>query len=201
MRRLFQLPLLLGALFRAPWRTALADARRWCEVENVPFRGAGSVLDELRKPEFRSLFYYRMSHAGGLARVFARFASVFYRPQVALYLHADEIGEGLYILHGFSTIVVARRLGRNCWINQQVTIGYRDGTAGPILEDGVRVYAGAKVLGPITIGANTRIGANAVVLHDAPADCTLVGVPARIARRAGNAEEEGSGTPRGPLSS
>ena len=146
MRRWVYLPLLKFALFRSPWRTALADARRWCEVEG--------------------------------------------RPQTALYLHADEIGSGLYILHGFSTIVVARRLGRNCWINQQVTIGHLDGTGGPILEDGVRVYAGAKVLGSITIGANTRIGANAVVLKDAPPDCKLVGVPARIVKRGGERVDE-----------
>jgi serine O-acetyltransferase len=185
MRRWRYLPLLKFALFRAPWRTALADARRWCEVEGRTFRGWRSALELLARPEFRSLYYYRMTHAGAPARALARIAAVFYRPQVALFLHADEIGEGLYIAHGFATIVVARRLGRNCWINQQVTIGYRDATDRPVLEDGVRVYAGAKVLGAITIGANTRVGANAVVLKDAPADCTLAGVPARIVKRGG----------------
>lgn len=185
-----RLPLLVFAAFPAPWAIVRADARRWCEIQGRPFSGAGSVLDQLRRREFRSLFYHRMAHGGTLPRLAARLASLFYRPEGTLYLHTDEIGEGLYILHGFATIVVARRIGRNCWINQQVTIGYRDHTEGPILEDGVRVYAGAKVLGPITIGHDTRIGANAVVLKDAPPECTLVGVPARIVRRGAERVDE-----------
>lgn len=185
-----RLPLLLFAAAPPAWRIVLADTRRWCEIQGRPFRGAASVLEQLRRREFRSLFYHRMARGGPLARIAARLASWVYRPETTLYLHTEEIGEGLYILHGFATIVVARRIGRNCWINQQVTIGYRDNTEGPVLEDGVRVYAGAKVLGPITIGHDTRIGANAVVLKDAPPGCTLVGVPARIVRRGNERVDE-----------
>jgi serine O-acetyltransferase len=190
MRRWLYAPFLTFTLFPSGWRVVEADARRWCELESRPFGAPLTILELLRRPEFRSLLYYRMAKAGLPARVLARLFRFAYPPQVALFLHADEIGPGLYIVHGFSTIVVARRIGANCWINQQVTIGYRDGSTGPILEDGVRVYAGAKVLGPITIGANTRIGANAVVLKDAPADCTLVGIPARVVKRRGERVNE-----------
>ncbi len=184
MRRLLRLPLLLLALFRAPFAIVRKDAVRWCEVQQRSARGTPAILDLLGMPEFRSLCYHRFRHHGGAAaRLVAQFLAVFYRPLGSLYLHTREIGEGLYIQHGFSTIVVARRVGRNCWISQQVTVGYRDSGEGPILEDGVRIYAGAKVLGAITIGRNTRVGANAVVVKDAPADCTLVGVPARMVER------------------
>ena len=61
-----------------------------------------------------------------------------------------------------------------------MTIGFDRPDARPVLGDNVSVHAGAKVLGAVAIGDGARIGANAVVLHDVPAGCTAVGVPARI---------------------
>jgi serine O-acetyltransferase len=81
-------------------------------------------------------------------------------------------------------------VGDDVMLYHGVTLGGRQregGTRHPTIEDGVAVGAGAKVLGPITIGAGSVIGANAVVTKDAPPDSVLVGVPAKPrARRAGD---------------
>jgi tetrahydrodipicolinate N-succinyltransferase len=81
--------------------------------------------------------------------------------------------------------VGAYSVGKNCSVNQLVVIGWTDRTRGPILGDNVSVKAGAKILGPITIGNNVTVGANAVVTKDVPANCVVAGVPARIIRRNG----------------
>jgi serine O-acetyltransferase len=102
-----------------------------------------------------------------------------------LYIYTRDIGSGLFIHHGFATIISAKKIGRNCWINQQVTIGFSNDTDCPTLGDNVIVYAGAKILGNVRIGDNSIVGANAVVVRDVPQNCTVVGVPAYIVRRNG----------------
>ena len=74
--------------------------------------------------------------------------------------------------------------------NVQIMSGKDKGKRHPTLGDNVMVGAGAKVLGPINIGSNVKVAANAVVLSDIPENCTAVGVPARIARRAGQKVEQ-----------
>ena len=71
-------------------------------------------------------------------------------------------------------------IGDDCMIMQQVTIGQLAEEYAPIIGAHVYIGAGAKVLGRVVIGDGARIGANAVVLADVPADCTAVGIPARI---------------------
>jgi serine O-acetyltransferase len=185
MRRLFYVPVLGLKVFRRPWAVVTEDVRWWCACLGEPYRGTDSFFAQFRKPEFRNLLYHRLRHAGPGARMAARLTSIFYRPEPTCRLWTDDIGEGLYIAHGVATMIGAKKIGRHCWVNQQISIGYSDSGEGPVLEDGVRVYCGAKVLGAITIGRNTRIGANAVVLKSAPPDCVLAGVPARIIRRNG----------------
>ena len=102
-----------------------------------------------------------------------------------LYIYTKDIGPGLFIQHGFATIISAEKIGRNCWINQQVTIGYLNDTDTPTLGNNVVIHAGAKVLGRLRIGDNCTVGANAVVVKDIPENCTVVGVPAYIVRRDG----------------
>lgn len=128
--------------------------------------------------EYRNLFYYRAGFSG-------RLFSPLCRALPTLYITTPEIGPGLYIQHGFATIIAAKRIGRDCWINQQVTIGYANRNDAPVLGDGVIVNAGAKVIGAVQIGDCAKIGANAVVVKDVPANVTVVGVPARIVRRNG----------------
>jgi len=111
-------------------------------------------------------------------------------PMPTLYIYTKDIGPGLFIQHGFATIISAEKIGRNCWINQQVTIGFSNDTDCPIIGDNVIIYAGAKVLGNVRVGDNSIVGANAVVIKDVPENCTVVGVPAYIVRRNGEKVSE-----------
>jgi serine O-acetyltransferase len=74
-------------------------------------------------------------------------------------------------------------IGAGCMIMQQVTIGQTAENSAPNIGTHVYIGAGAKVLGNVTVGDGAQIGANAVVLIDVPADCTAVGVPARVVPR------------------
>jgi serine O-acetyltransferase len=151
---------------------------------DVPLRGQAALLVLLATyREFRTLYYYRLRRSGdAVSRALAILAALVYPGERTLFLSCADIGPGLFIQHGFATIVVAKHVGADCWINQQVTIGFRrDGEAhGPTIGDGVHVGAGAKVLGEIVVGDGACIGANAVVLSDVPAGYTAVGVPARM---------------------
>jgi serine O-acetyltransferase len=93
-----------------------------------------------------------------------------------------QIGIGLLIPHPNGIVIHPRaRIGVNCLLFQQVTLGVSDSASGPPeLGDHVDVGAGAKILGEIRIGGGARVGANAVVLMDVPARVTVVGVPARV---------------------
>lgn len=136
-----------------------------------------------RHPEFRNLFHYRVeSERRILTRMLSEMAKLFYKPMNTLYILTPVIGSGLFIQHGFSTIVSARSIGENCWINQQVTVGYTNQNDTPTIGNNVRITAGAKVFGNITIGDNSIIGANAVVCKNVPPNCTVVGVPAHIVK-------------------
>jgi serine O-acetyltransferase len=94
------------------------------------------------------------------------------------------LGGGLFLPHP-NGIVMHRDvvIGANCMIMQQVTIGQLAEGGVPRLGNGVYVGAGAKIIGPVTIGDGAAIGANAVVLSDVPAHSTAVGIPARIVRQ------------------
>ncbi len=158
-----------------------ADVARWIKVVGPPVSDARARLALLATyAEFRTLSYYRLRRAGVVTAALAGIAAVVYPGERTLHLDCSEIGPGLFIQHGFATVVAARRVGANCWINQQVTIGFTSADDRPILGDDVFVYAGAKVLGAITVGDGARVGANAVVLEDVPPRATAVGVPARM---------------------
>jgi serine O-acetyltransferase len=113
------------------------------------------------------------------------FLKFFYKQCPYLFLDTScNIGPGLFIQHGFSTIIMAD-MGENCWINQQVTIGYKDKNSRPTLGNKVRITAGAKVIGDVKIGDNVTVGANAVVVKNVPDNCVVVGVPAYIVKKNG----------------
>jgi serine O-acetyltransferase len=160
-------------------KTMRADVARWLQIFGKDYSNVfGFVYLLSFYPEFRNLFYYRV----GFLQHFFKFLCP---PMSTLYLYTPHIGEGLFIQHGFSTIINANSIGKNCWINQQVTIGFTNNTDSPTLGDDVTVYAGAKVLGNVFIGNNSVVGANAVVVKDVPSDCTVVGIPAKIIKRNG----------------
>lgn len=94
------------------------------------------------------------------------------------------IGRGLVIDHGTGVVIgETAEIGDNCTIYQGVTLGGTGKNTGkrhPTLGNNVMIGAGAKVLGPLTIGDNAKIAAGAVALHDIPSDSTAVGIPARV---------------------
>ena len=128
------------------------------------------------KKEFRNLFLYRNRNR----MFFKRWAAIFYKPMESLFIEAQEIGGGLFIQHGFATMISAKTIGTNCWINQQVTVGYRgQSEIPPVIGNSVTITCGAKVLGNITLGDNCTIGANAVVIKDVEPGAVMAGVPAK----------------------
>lgn len=93
--------------------------------------------------------------------------------------YSSTIGRGLRINHGIGSVIGARCIiGDNCLIHQNCTLGDKDGGR-PKLGNNVIMYAGSMVLGNVTIGDNSIIGANSVVLNDFPANSILVGTPAK----------------------
>ncbi len=155
-------------------------------------------LSVLAHRPFRSILYYRLSKRGGLARLLAEVLSRVYRGEPALYISCPDIGPGLMMMHGFATIITAQRLGADCQVAQQVTIGYDDRGAPPILGARVRVGAGAIVLGPIEVGDDAVIGAGAVVVRDVPPGSVVGGVPARVIEGAADRYSALSRRPEGP---
>lgn len=152
------------------------DILRWLKVIEINKNVAGGFFYLMTyRREFRNLFYNRI----GVCRYFL---NPLCRPLNSLFLPTKQIGAGLYIEHGFSTIVAAEQIGKDVWINQQVTIGFKNRIEGPKILDNVRIYAGAIVIGKIVIGENSIIGAGAVVTKDVPPNSTVVGNPARIIR-------------------
>lgn len=166
--------------------TILADLRRWFPDGPGQYEGRMELWAFIETmtflPEYRSLFYRRVRE---FSRVWSMLPRPLCRPLPTLYIRANHIGPGLFIQHGYSTGITAERLGRDCWINQHVTIGFGSEEGEPVLGDRVRVSVGARVLGGITIGDDAVIGANAVVVKDVPPNCVVAGVPARIIRRDG----------------
>jgi serine O-acetyltransferase len=167
------------------------DIDRWLQVtdeealrELPSWRGLVWLLWKYQ--EYRNLFYYRIkSDKRLLSRVLADWAKLAYWPMNTLFIRAGSIGEGLFIQHGYATGISARSIGKNCWINQHVVIGYSAKGKAPRVGDNVRITTGAKIFGDVSIGDNSIIGANAVVVKDVPPNCTVVGVPGYIVKRDG----------------
>ena len=95
-----------------------------------------------------------------------------------------EIGEGFYIGHcGGIVVSSAVKIGKNCNINHNVTIGTKYGgknPGNPIIKNNVYIGPGAKIIGGITVGNNVAVGANCVVTRDIPEDAVVVGIPGKI---------------------
>lgn len=129
--------------------------------------------------EFRNVVYKRIGPISILV-------SWLWRRQINLTLACDDIGPGLIIQHGYSTVVCAKRIGCNFRVNQCVNIVW-NGDKCPTIGDNVSVYTGAIIVGDVRIGSNVTIGAGAVVVKDVPDNSLVVGNPMRIINKSNEA--------------
>ncbi len=143
-------------------------------------------------PGFHALIYYKVSHWFYRHRRFflARMVSQWGRGFTGIEIHPGAtIGQHLFIDHGAGVVIgETAEVGNNVTIYHGVTLGGTGKDKGkrhPTIEDNVLLGAGVKVLGPITIGEGSRIGANSTVLNDIPPESTAVGSPAVVVRQAG----------------
>lgn len=138
-------------------------------------------------PGVHALLMHRISHWLWQKNLYwlARFHAHLSRLMTGIEIHPGAtIGRRVFIDHGMGVVIGETAIiGNDCTLYHGVTLGgtsWNKGKRHPTLQDGVVIGAGAKVLGPITIGAGARIGSNAVVVKDVPNFATAVGIPARI---------------------
>lgn len=136
-------------------------------------------------PHIKALVLHRLSHWYWKHNLYflARLNSNIARHRTGIEIHPGAvIGKGLVIDHGTGVVIGETAIiGDNCVIYHGVTLGgtgKQHAKRHPTIGNNIFIGAGAKLLGNITIGDNTKIGANAVVLHDCEADSVLVGIPA-----------------------
>ena len=149
----------------------------------------------LAYPGFHAVLAHRLTHRLWRAnwRLLARFLSHFARFLSGVEIHPGaQIGQGFFIDHGTGVVIgETSEIGDNVTLYHGVTLGgiapavdssaQVDQKRHPTIGNAAIIGSGAQVLGPITVGANARVGANAVVLRDVPEGATVVGNPARIA--------------------
>ena len=141
---------------------------------------------------FHAVVLYRIAHRLLLLHIplLPRIISQFARFLTGIEIHPGaHIGNGLFIDHGMGVVVgETTMIGDNVTLYQGVTLGgtgKEKGKRHPTIGNNVVIGTGAKVLGNITIGDNSYVGANAVVINDVPPNATVVGVPARITKQDG----------------
>jgi len=148
-------------------------------------------------PGVHALLFHRLCH--GLWNMglkwLARFISTFTRWLTGIEIHpAARIGRRFFIDHGMGVVIgETAEIGDDCTLYHGVTLGgtsWEKGKRHPTLENNVVIGAGAKVLGPITVGAGGRVGSNAVVTKDVPPGATAIGVPAHVARSVRTEDEK-----------
>ena len=138
-------------------------------------------------PGVHALILHRLAHflwsikLKLIARIFSHLARIL----TGIEIHPGaQIGRRFFIDHGMGIVIGETAIiGDDCTLYHGVTLGgttWKKGKRHPTLKDNVVIGAGAKVLGPITLGNNSKVGSNAVVVTDIPNDSTAVGIPAKI---------------------
>jgi serine O-acetyltransferase len=138
-------------------------------------------------PGVHALILHRLAHflwsikLKLIARIFSHLARIL----TGIEIHPGaQIGRRFFIDHGMGVVIGETAIiGDDCTLYHGVTLGgttWKKGKRHPTLKDNVVIGAGAKVLGPITLGNNSKVGSNAVVVNDIPNDSTAVGIPAKI---------------------
>ncbi|MGB0320281.1 MAG: serine O-acetyltransferase, partial [Cycloclasticus sp.] len=137
-------------------------------------------------PGFHAILLHRLNHWlwNANLKFISRFLAYFSRWLTGIEIHPGAaIGKRFFIDHGMGVVVGETAIiGDDCTLYHGVTLGgtsWQKGKRHPTLGNGVVVGAGAKVLGPIVIGDNARIGSNAVVIRTVPEETTVIGIPGR----------------------
>lgn len=145
-------------------------------------------------PGFQALCIHRLSHSVWKSpipmKLAARCLSQISRILTGVEIHPGaRIGHSVFIDHGMGVVIgETAEIGNRCLLYQGVTLGgtgKESGKRHPTLAENVVVGAGAKILGAIRVGTNTRIGAGSVVVRDVDNDCTVVGIPGRVIHQSG----------------
>jgi len=138
-------------------------------------------------PGVHALFFHRIAQFFYRLRLYliARVISHLSRFLTGIEIHPGaKIGKRFFIDHGMGIVIgETAEIGDDVMLYHGVTLGgtgKEKGKRHPTLDDGVIVGAGAKILGPVTMGKNVKVGANSVVLKDVPEGCSVVGIPAKI---------------------
>ena len=150
-------------------------------------KGAINIL--VNTPGIHAIMFHRVAHSLYNRKHFftARLISQISRFLTGIEIHPGaQIGRRFFIDHGMGIVIgETAEIGDDVMLFHQVTLGGTGKDKGkrhPTVENNVIISAGVKVLGPIVIGENSKIGANAVVLHDIPKNATAVGIPAKVVR-------------------
>ena len=151
-----------------------------------------SVEVFLLYPGIHAIIYHRIAHwlFRHHLRFLARAVSQFSRSRTGIEIHPGAvIGRRFVIDHGMGIVIgETAEIGDDVLMYQGATLGgtgKEQGKRHPTIGNNVMIGSGAKVLGPVKVGDNARIAANAVVLKEIPPDCTAVGIPAQVVRVAG----------------
>lgn len=136
--------------------------------------GYDLTLALLTNRYFRTLFYFRTQG------FFSKLLRIFYpkHPSFTIDVYT-KIGGGLKLAHPYATIINAKEVGNNVYINHLVTIGEKEGKK-PSIGNNVQIHAHAIIIGNIEIGDNAIIGAGSVVVKDVPKNAIVAGNPAKI---------------------
>jgi len=172
-----------GVSFSALW-TAIREDVLCVKGRDPAARHLAEVI--LTYPGLHATIWYRLSHMLWKAdiRFVARLISWFARFLTNVDIHPGAtIGQRFFIDHGAGVVIgETAEIGDDVTLYHGVTLGgtsWSPGKRHPTLENGVLVGAGAKILGPITVGENARVGANSVVISDVPPGMTVVGIPGK----------------------
>jgi serine O-acetyltransferase len=173
-------------------RRELAAARN----RDPAARGVGASEILATWPGVHALLAHRVAHALHVAGVplLPRMIAAIARSVTGIEIHpAAVIGEGLFIDHGMGVVIgETAEIGNDVTLYQGVTLGgtgFATGKRHPTVQDNVTIGSGAKLLGPITVGHGSKIGANTVVIHDVPPNSTVVGNPGHPVRVEGRRPE------------
>lgn len=159
------------------------------EIKNIKEKDPAvhSIFEILLYPSFKAIISYRLSHRLYLKKHYflSRYLCEKSKKKTGIEIHPGAtIGKGLFIDHGSGVVI-----GETAIIGDNVTMyhgstlggtGKEKGKRHPTVGNNVFIGSGAKILGNITVGDNVKIGANAVVLKNVEANCTVVGVPAKV---------------------